>query len=162
VDGAPLATAFGLATSGGGTGRRRKRGADQPGRDRSISVNIAPFDVRESNFAGASINAITRSGDNSFHGSIYGVGRNEDLVGEGSRIGCPWRPSTITPTARAWPDQFSKTFSSSCQLRAETRSHPVIGDTTKFNLASVQNIINITQNQYGIRSGRYRAVGHDH
>ncbi|MFD1467303.1 carboxypeptidase regulatory-like domain-containing protein [Hymenobacter caeli] len=46
-----------------------------------IQAQVAPFDVKLGNFTGGSINAVTRSGTNDFHGSLYGFGRNQGITG---------------------------------------------------------------------------------
>jgi hypothetical protein len=155
IDGASISDAFGLATSGGGTGAPTES-AEPISLDAidQFRVNIAPFDVRESNFAGASINGITRSGDNTFKGSAYAVGRNEDLVGEGSRIRMPVAAfHDYTWGARLAGPVFKDVLFFFVSYEEKRALIPIIGDTSRFNLASVQNIINITQSQYGFDPG---------
>ena len=78
VDGANLNNNFGLSSDplpGGGASPISIEAFDE------ISVNIAPFDVRQTGFTGAGLNIITKSGTNTFHGSAYGFYRDQNLQG---------------------------------------------------------------------------------
>jgi len=81
IDGASANDLFGLGTTG------------QPGGQaggKSISVEsvkeyqilLSPFDVRQGNFAGLLVNAVTKSGTNDLTGSAYYYTRNEGLARE--------------------------------------------------------------------------------
>lgn len=76
VDGANFNNNFGLSSSLPGGGNPISLDAIE-----EVQVVIAPFDVRQTNFIGGGINAITKSGTNKFKGSAYTYFNNQDMRG---------------------------------------------------------------------------------
>jgi len=104
IDGAVNNDVFGLAANGTNGGQT---GVSPISVDaiESFQINVAPFDVRQSGFAGGSISANTRSGTNKFEGSAYGFLRNESFAGK--------TPEGLVPDGESAEklDEFSaKTF----------------------------------------------------
>lgn len=80
VDGANFNNNFGLSSALPGGGNPISIEAIE-----ELQVVIAPYDVRQTNFIGGGVNAITKSGTNTFKGSAYVYHRNENLRGDAVR-----------------------------------------------------------------------------
>ncbi len=90
VDGAALNDAFGFTEPASGAGGSQATGT--PGSlaktqpisleaIQEVQVEVSPYTVTLGNFTGGSINAVTRSGTNTFSGSTFFSGRNQLLTG---------------------------------------------------------------------------------
>ena len=76
VDGANFNNNFGLSSNLPGGGNPISIDAIE-----EMQVVISPYDVRQTNFIGGGINAVTKSGTNTFRGSVYAYHRNENMRG---------------------------------------------------------------------------------
>ncbi len=82
IDGAVNNDVFGLSETGTNGGQANSISPISIDAIEEFQVVLAPFDVRLGGFAGGGINAVTRSGSNTFSGSLYGFYRNQDLAGK--------------------------------------------------------------------------------
>ena len=76
VDGAAFNNAFGI-------GGNLPAGGSPISLDalEAMTINITPFDVRHSGFTGGAVNAVTKSGTNNLHVSVYDYYTNDGLMG---------------------------------------------------------------------------------
>jgi hypothetical protein len=79
IDGAASGDLFGLGTTGqpGSQANAKSIPLDAV---KEYQVLLSPFDVRQGNFGGMLINAVTKTGTNEFHGATYGYTRNQNLT----------------------------------------------------------------------------------
>ena len=76
IDGANFNNNFGLSSNLPGGGNPISMDAIE-----EVQVVVAPIDVRQTNFIVGGINAITKSGTNTFRGTAYTYYRNQDMRG---------------------------------------------------------------------------------
>lgn len=119
IDGTASNDLFGLSASGSPGGQAGAKAITLEA-VQELQVVIAPFDVRQNGFTGASVNAVTRSGTNRFQGSISGFTRNEGLVG---------RYTTVNDTASAKVVEFDN------REIAGSFGGPILRDRAFFFLA---------------------------
>ncbi len=97
VDGAALNNNFGLSS------RSMPGGSSQPisiDVIDQVSVNLAPYDVRLSQFTGASVNAVTKSGDNKWKATVYTYQRPKSFTGE--KVGDLIVPKARENSSQTW------------------------------------------------------------
>jgi hypothetical protein len=78
IDGAQASDVFGLGTTGqpGSSANAKSIPLDAV---KEYQVLLSPFDVRQGNFGGLLINAVTKSGTNEWHGTVYSDTRNQSF-----------------------------------------------------------------------------------
>lgn len=112
IDGVALNDRFGLNANGFPT----QRSPVSYDAIESLSIQTAPFDVEFNGFTGGTINAVTKSGTNEFHGSVAYYTTDDSLIGDKSQ-----------------DDDFSFTFEE--ETFVATLGGPIIEDKLFFFVA---------------------------
>ncbi|MFV8327392.1 TonB-dependent receptor [Flavobacterium sp. ZS1P14] len=172
LNGAVFNNPFGLdaATPGGQTGSQpiSLDAIDQ------IQVATAPYDVTLSGFTGASVNAVTKSGTNEFHGTAYSFYRNQDLTGSkvhGEKIFVPSLEQTQAGLSIGGPIIKNKLFffaNYEIDKRSDLGSNVVANDgngTTGVNesrvLATDLMHVSTELGKLGYDTGAYQGFTHN-
>ncbi len=146
VDGAAFNNAFGIGSNLPAGGTPISIDALE-----QMSVNITPFDVRHSGFTGGAINAVTKSGTNEWHASVYDYYTSDKVRGykiEGEDLN---RTSTLDNTVGftvGGPIVKNKLF---FFVNAEYSSDVVAGSSKVVSTASGRVDPNFVPNQDIVR-----------
>lgn len=139
-----------------------------------IQVSIAPYDVTQSGFTGAAINAVTKSGNNNFEGTVYGFFRNSDMIGskiDGTEVNSGDLSQAQYGFGVGGPIIKDKAFFFA-NLEFENRSDlgsyflPSNGIATGSNVSRVlesdlQLVSSLLKDRYGYETGAYQDFKHD-
>src|SRR6266702_3574960 len=135
---------------------------------KEYQVLTAPFDVRQGGFVGGLINAVTKSGTNQFHASVFGYMQNENFVGSDTN-------GVSVPVADYQQQQYGFTFGGPIirdrlhffvtgDFRHDNRPFATSiqlganGDTTGVGItqARFDSVQQILTTQYGFDPGTWR------
>jgi outer membrane receptor for ferrienterochelin and colicin len=154
VDGANFNNNFGLSSNLPGGGTPISVDAIE-----EVQVVVAPFDVRQSNFVGGGINAITKSGTNQFHGSAYTYYTNQTMRGNrllGDDLGVRPEESEWTYGATVGgPIVKDKLFFFLNAERTEEPSEVIKYRPDDASAAVLDQIYDKLKNDYGYDPGSY-------
>jgi len=173
VDGADFNNNFGIGGNLPGNGNPVSIDALE-----EISVNVTPYDVKQSGFIGAAVNAVTRSGNNNFSGSAYTYFRNQNQIGRkisnypelaeptdqnykiyGARLGGPIVKNKLFFFFNAEREEEVTPGPSAI---AATAANPFGTINVRRPLASeLDEISNYLKTTYGYETGPYQGYGNE-
>ncbi|HEY5492114.1 MAG TPA: carboxypeptidase regulatory-like domain-containing protein [Gemmatimonadaceae bacterium] len=148
IDGAASTDLFGLGTSGqpGSYGKQIPLDAVK-----EYQVMLSPFDVRQGNFGGVLINAVTRSGTNEWHGSLYTDGRSQNLT-RPSAVNNPFksRHGSLSVGGPIIKDKLFIFFSGEQQVLNNPASGSYIGASDQYVSQSSIDQVHVAAQKYGL------------
>jgi hypothetical protein len=174
VDGSYFNNSFGLGSGSNPGGRTGVSPISLDAIDQ-ISVNVAPYDVRQGNFVGAGVNTVTRSGTNEFSGSAYGFRRNNNLVGTqagenvfnpgdfsynqfGFRVGGPIVKNKLFFFA-SFEDE--KEVRPGTTWRANNGNEPIQGNVTRVLASDLDKLSSFLNDKFDYETGPYQGYDNE-
>ena len=172
VDGSFFNNSFGL---GGQPGDRTGVAPISMDAIEQITVNIAPYDVRQGSFSGAGINTVTRSGTNQFEGSVFYNLRDENFVGTqaGANEFDPgnfnFRDMGITLGGPIVRDRLfffasvesEQTIDPGTTFRANMGGEPIEGNVTRVLASDLDSLSSFLRRNFGYETGPYQGYDHE-
>ena len=139
-----------------------------------IQVNIAPYDVTQAGFTGAGINTVTKSGTNTFAGTVYGFYRNEGLTGkkvDGNEIVVPKLDQYQTGLAFGGALKKDKLFyfvNFETEQRNDAPTGFVAQNSTNIGKSNTSRVLqtdldavrSILKNRFGYETGDYQGFNY--
>ena len=167
VDGAYFNNSFGLQ---GQVGERTGVAPISLDAIEQVQVNIAPFDVRQGNFVGAAMNAVTKSGTNDFSGTLIYGKRNQDMVGTRAYDNA-YNPGTFDYNKFTFSlggpiikDKLfffvnyegDKTTQPGTTFTANTGGQTAVGNTTRVLASDLDALSSFLTSKFGYNPGPYQ------
>jgi len=165
VDGANLNNNFGLSSALPGGGNPISLDAIE-----EVQVVIAPYDVRQTNFIGGGVNAITKSGTNTVKGTAYTYIHNQDMRGNrigdydfgtrakesntiyGATLGAPIIKNKLFFFGNL---EYEKSPQQVVTMRASTDGVAVPNVVSRTTQSDLQKVSDFLRDKYGYNTGSY-------
>lgn len=172
VDGSYFNNSFGL---GGQPGDRTGVAPISLDAIEAVQVTVAPFDVRQSNFTGAAVNTVTKSGTNDLKGSLYYLRRTQDFIGTqaGANVFNPGESQFsnigVTVGGPILKDKlfFFGSFENDgitqpgTTFQANTGGQQVGGNTTRVLASDLDQLSSFLQQNFNYNTGGYQGYDHE-
>jgi hypothetical protein len=169
LDGTNFNDIFGLGSTGAPAGQSSVTPISLDAIE-EFQLVVSPYDVRQSGFTGAGINAISRSGTNEYKGSAFYYGRNEDFAGKspdalksklagftdwqaGARIGGPIIENQLFFFANGEVTRFKQPFTRTFGNSA------ISTNAYTANADSLQMLSDYLKAKYGYDPGGFATIG---
>lgn len=172
LDGSIFNNSFGLSALNGGQTNSAPVSLDAL---QEIQINVSPYNLKDAGFTGASINAVTKSGTNTIHGTAFYNQRNEGYVG--TKAGAAGKQDVVTNAFDV--KQFGGSFGGAIiknklfyflnyegerrndvgslfTADASNGSQPISGNTTRVKVSDLETLSSFLKSKFNYDPGAYQ------